>query len=94
MVLQEFCLDLFEPSGHGRRRRAAEGYYNSTRGETTTVRMQRSLTGPEGSNETGVVDPHFTKFGENIAYTVLMKENGKSKVTINIKTLYSGKKTW
>jgi hypothetical protein len=66
---------LFEPSGHGRRRRALEsGGVNGTQGETTTMRMQRSLTAPEGTNAS---DPHFTKFGENIAYTVLMKENGE-----------------
>ncbi|CAB3362073.1 Hypothetical predicted protein [Cloeon dipterum] len=70
----EFCLDLFEPSGHGRRRRDINA------NNTATVRMQRSLTGPENDS---AVDHQFTKFGENIAYTVLMKENECYEATKN-----------
>ncbi|KAF4526467.1 hypothetical protein B566_EDAN014079 [Ephemera danica] len=80
----EFCLDLFEPSGHGRRRREATD--NTTEDATITIqqRQSRRLSGPGGStnNATGSEtsapgssnEQHFTKFGDNIAYTVVMKE--------------------
>lgn len=47
----DFCLDLFEPSGHGRRKR--------------TPRLTSSH---KSSNST----IEYTKFKENIEYTVLM----------------------
>lgn len=47
----DFCLDLFEPSGHGRRRRHLSD-------ETID------------SNNSSAIE--FTKFKENIEYTVLL----------------------
>lgn len=54
----DFCLDLFEPSGHGRRRRHLAD--NSTHGH-------------EGEQEeitNSTID--YTKFKENIEYSVLL----------------------
>lgn len=45
----DFCLDLFEPSGHGRKRRAL----------------------PDASDSTNS-SVEFTKFKENIEYSVLL----------------------
>lgn len=55
----DFCLDLFEPSGHGRRRRR----------DTGDVAEVQEITSREldTSNAT-----QFTKIKENIEYTVLM----------------------
>lgn len=53
----DFCLDLFEPSGHGRRRRSLAD--NSTNNHSEHDHTNSSL-----------VD--FTKFKENIEYSVLM----------------------
>ncbi|KAL3285289.1 hypothetical protein HHI36_019399 [Cryptolaemus montrouzieri] len=53
----DFCLDLFEPSGHGRRRRAV-GKSN----ETPTALM-------EHYTQNGT---QFTRIKENLEYTVLM----------------------
>ncbi|XP_018325290.1 uncharacterized protein LOC108737109 [Agrilus planipennis] len=53
----EFCLDLFEPSGHGRRKRSQ----NMSNQNNDFVRRT-------GHNDT----IQFTKFNENIEYTVLM----------------------
>jgi hypothetical protein len=79
-------LDLFEPSGHGRRRRDIT-VDNSTVNSTTQQRHSRRLSGPGATmnNTTGSEtsapgsgsEAHFAKFGDNIAYTVVMKENGK-----------------
>lgn len=52
----DFCLDLFEPSGHGRRRRSLPG--NSTQ-EHAHIH-----------NNNSTID--FTKFKENIEYSVLL----------------------
>lgn len=53
--LQEYCLDLFEPSGQGRRRRALE------------ANMPSGVLSSDFRNHT-----QYTKFRENIEYTVLM----------------------
>lgn len=45
----DFCLDLFEPSGHGRRRRAIPN-----------------------ANDINATAIEYTKFKENIEYTVIM----------------------
>lgn len=47
----DFCLDLFEPSGHGRRRR--------------TLNLTQSENSSNAISE-------YTKFKENIEYTVLL----------------------
>lgn len=52
----DFCLDLFEPSGHGRRRR-----------EIASSSMD---TWPVSSNNSNTIQS--TRFKENIEYTVLM----------------------
>ncbi|XP_075225337.1 uncharacterized protein LOC142326626 [Lycorma delicatula] len=51
----EYCLDLFEPSGHGRKRRHLS---------------QQQEVFP--STNVSRADKQFTKFQENIEYTVLM----------------------
>lgn len=58
---QEYCLDLFEPSGHGRRRKR---YVNNN--GTATVDAADKY-----SNST----TNFAKFKENIEYTVIMPED-------------------
>lgn len=55
----DFCLDLFEPSGHGRRRREVA---------FSTDSKPRSDALTHKYNDT----TQFTKFKENIEYTVLM----------------------
>ncbi|XP_069702001.1 uncharacterized protein [Periplaneta americana] len=77
----EYCLDLFEPAGHGRRRRR-HSYYEATTGNQSHLQNR-----DESHHNSGVVGiPHaeamtnrynstptqFTKFNENIEYTVLM----------------------
>lgn len=54
----DFCLDLFEPSGHGRRRREIAEIEELTSEEIIT-QNQNNIT-------------QFTKIKENIEYTVLM----------------------
>lgn len=56
----DFCLDLFEPSGHGRRRRNVEEI------EIAEARDQSSIS-LRNSNGT-----QYTKIKENLEYTVLM----------------------
>lgn len=51
-------MDQFEPTGHGRKKR--EDHRNSTR------------TGRKEKDEEGNNTSQFTKFKENIEYTVLM----------------------
>ncbi|XP_034474110.1 uncharacterized protein LOC117781456 [Drosophila innubila] len=59
----DFCVDLYEPSGHGRRRRQIE----STTSRSTTPKMQRphSVSNTTSGSE-------FKRFKENIEYTVIM----------------------
>lgn len=60
----DFCLDLFEPSGHGRKRRSASADV------IEIVQAPQSLTGNHHQlDDNGT---QFTKFQENIEYTVLM----------------------
>lgn len=61
---QEYCLDLFEPSGHGRRRRRhVPGTGNGTA-------LQQQTSAVDDRNAT-----NFAKFKENIEYTVIMPED-------------------
>lgn len=62
---QEYCLDLFEPSGHGRRRRR---YVPGTGNGTALQQQQTSAV--DDRNAT-----NFAKFKENIEYTVIMPED-------------------
>lgn len=62
---QEYCLDLFEPSGHGRRRRRhVPGTGNGT------ALQQQQTSAADDRNAT-----NFAKFKENIEYTVIMPED-------------------
>ncbi|XP_060849369.1 uncharacterized protein LOC132928595 [Rhopalosiphum padi] len=61
----EYCLDLFEPSGHGRRRRRhVPGTGNGT------ALQQQQTSAVDDRNST-----NFAKFKENIEYTVIMPED-------------------
>ncbi|CAG9761504.1 unnamed protein product [Ceutorhynchus assimilis] len=58
----DFCLDLFEPSGHGRRRKRRQAaeiieFFESPNGENGLQRYNAT---------------HFTKINGNLEYTVLM----------------------
>lgn len=67
MYLQDFCLDLFEPSGHGKKRkRSAAG-----EGNASPPKVERSIKEYNDSTP-------YTKFKENIEYTVMMPD-GKFK---------------
>lgn len=57
----DFCLDLFEPSGHGRKRREAGEVIEIVEAPNTAALTKRF-------NSTS----QFTKIAENIEYTVLM----------------------
>lgn len=60
----DFCLDLFEPSGHGRRRRSLAG--NSTYEHDHGPDHELEHTHIHNST----ID--YTKFKENIEYSVLL----------------------
>ncbi|CAG4947361.1 unnamed protein product [Parnassius apollo] len=55
----DYCLDLFEPSGHGRRRRSLPEASNAQNASSA------ALTADNGSTP-------FTRFKENLEYTVVM----------------------
>ncbi|XP_050300884.1 uncharacterized protein LOC126739301 [Anthonomus grandis grandis] len=57
----DFCLDLYEPSGHGRRKR------RNAADVVEIVESDERLTGLQRYNST-----HFTKINGNLEYTVLM----------------------
>lgn len=57
VFIQEYCLDLFEPSGHGRRRRRE---VNAADSRTKEISSKGNTT------------QQSAKFHENIEYTVLM----------------------
>lgn len=54
----DFCLDLFEPSGHGRRKRSSE--------------IIEIVQKPTAAALTHYNTTQFTKIKENLEYTVLM----------------------
>lgn len=56
----DFCLDLFEPSGHGRKRRELPKVQDKS---IKTLLQQDSHN---------INDTQFTKIKENLEYTVLM----------------------
>lgn len=56
----DFCLDLFEPSGHGRKRREIS--------EVSKDEKPRADALTRKHNDS----TQYTKFKENIEYTVLM----------------------
>lgn len=75
LLFQDFCLDLFEPSGHGRKRkRQVEG--NSVLGhdDERLPKAERLIKRFNDSTP-------YTKIKENIEYTVMMpggKSNNKN----------------
>lgn len=62
----DFCLDLFEPSGHGRKKRHVEDLEDLQ--AEPMIRQYNDST-------------QFTKFKENIEYTVLMPSEFYHKTT-------------
>lgn len=68
----DFCLDLFEPSGHGRRKRHA-GNVTQILDSPRAEAMIRSY------NDT----TQYTKFKENLEYTVLMPGEYYHKTNTN-----------
>lgn len=62
---QEYCLDLFEPSGHGRRRKR---HVNTN--STALLSAVAADAADKALNAT-----NFAKFKENIEYTVIMPED-------------------
>lgn len=87
----DFCLDLFEPSGHGKRRRRWAGFHefnetNQPIAEPLTKRYNNKQSEEDESDASipekrrpspnkfhhDEDDKQFTRFKENIEYTVLM----------------------
>ncbi|KAI5697182.1 hypothetical protein M8J75_006329 [Diaphorina citri] len=64
---QEYCLDLFEPSGHGKRRRRRDSN-SSNMTQTFTYASHPHVHHHDNHDN----DTQYTKFQENIEYTVLM----------------------
>lgn len=71
----DFCVDLYEPSGHGRKRRQIE----STTSTVNSTMMQRA-----GSRNASTVASEFKRFKENIEYTVIMPGQVNKKVGLLI----------
>ncbi|KAH8397597.1 hypothetical protein KR215_000141, partial [Drosophila sulfurigaster] len=67
----DFCVDLYEPSGHGRRRRRQV--------ESTTPIQQRYISMNNNNNTS-----EFKRFKENIEYTVIMPGQVDKKVGLLI----------
>nr|XP_050853956.1 uncharacterized protein LOC127065539 [Vespula vulgaris] len=66
----DFCLDLFEPSGHGKRRKRN---VNEEIDGTFLPKIERLIKSYNDSTP-------FTKFKENIEYTVMMPDDIYNKV--------------
>ena len=64
LMFKDFCLDLFEPSGHGKRKRRTPGSDDEAP-ENFLPRTERLVKKYNDSTQ-------FTKFKENIEYTVMM----------------------
>jgi len=63
---QDFCLDLFEPSGHGKKRKRAVEANVEVLGEFLP-KVERLIKRYNDSTP-------YTKFKENIEYTVMMPD--------------------
>ncbi|XP_063971877.1 uncharacterized protein LOC135159768 isoform X2 [Diachasmimorpha longicaudata] len=70
----DFCLDLFEPSGHGKRKRRAAGFVE----ETNENGIPKTESYLKKYNDT----TQFTKIKENIEYTVMMPGDLYDKVAV------------
>lgn len=79
--LQDFCLDLFEPSGHGKRRKRN---VNEEIDGTFLPKIERLIKSYNDSTP-------FTKFKENIEYTVMMPDGMKRLILYIRITLYDMK---
>ncbi|XP_012271710.1 uncharacterized protein LOC105695055 isoform X2 [Orussus abietinus] len=73
----DFCLDLFEPSGHGKKKRDAE--YVDSDPEEVTPEAQALIQRYNDSTP-------FTKFKENIEYTVMMPGDMYDKVAAGLES--------
>lgn len=72
-VSQDFCLDLFEPSGHGKRKRSVVDLTS----RDYVPKVDRFIKRYNDSTP-------FTKFKENIEYTVMMPEGKLFPLQIEI----------
>ncbi|KAK0162260.1 hypothetical protein PV327_008612 [Microctonus hyperodae] len=72
----DFCLDLFEPSGHGKRKRRASGFVEET-AENNLPRVEHLIKKYNDSTQ-------FTKIKENIEYTVMMPNDLYDKVSLGL----------
>jgi hypothetical protein len=70
----DFCLDLFEPSGHGKRRRRSSGIVKETT-ENDFPRVEHLVKKYNDSTQ-------FTKIKENIEYTVMMPSDLYDQVAV------------
>ncbi|XP_076234288.1 uncharacterized protein LOC143179121 [Calliopsis andreniformis] len=68
----DFCLDLYEPSGHGKRRKRFAEKLNKP-----SSKVMRSIREYNHSSP-------YTKFKENIEYTVIMPDDLYQKVTAGL----------
>ncbi|XP_044591595.1 uncharacterized protein LOC123269811 [Cotesia glomerata] len=74
----DFCLDLFEPSGHGKRKRRADGFVEETFGNgSNEPKVERLIQNYNDSTQ-------FTKIKENIEYTVMMPSDLYDKVALGL----------
>lgn len=68
---QEYCLDLFEPAGHGKRKRRTL-YGTEIHNVTHRVGRNRDLKDSQALTNDVNETTQYAKFNENIEYTVLM----------------------
>ncbi|XP_067207191.1 uncharacterized protein [Linepithema humile] len=73
----DFCLDLFEPSGHGKKRKRAAVEANVEASGEFLPRVERLIKRYNDSTP-------YTKFKENIEYTVTMPEELYDKVAAGL----------
>lgn len=66
LFLQDFCLDLFEPSGHGKKKKRSVEANVEVLGEFLP-KVERLIKRYNDSTP-------YTKFKENIEYTVMMPD--------------------
>ncbi|XP_066587536.1 uncharacterized protein [Prorops nasuta] len=72
----DFCLDLFEPSGHGKRRKRRSGQEG---GSEPLPKLEHLVKRYNDSSSSP-----FTKFKENIEYTVMMPDDLYDKVAAGL----------
>ncbi|KAG8038889.1 hypothetical protein G9C98_003196 [Cotesia typhae] len=75
---EDFCLDLFEPSGHGKRKRRADGFVEEMSGNgSNEPKVERLIQNYNDSTQ-------FTKIKENIEYTVMMPSDLYDKAALGL----------